>query len=95
MNDHELLNCRAMIEMYLPNTGIQTLQFFILGGHIGAGWFGGKDAHKSRQKSVHQADNLQKKIRKSVSLRHLIGVHLFSALYFTSLPVARLYRTEQ
>jgi hypothetical protein len=76
-----------MTETYLPNTGIQTLQFFILGSHIGAGRLGGKDAHKSRQKSVHQADNLQKKIRKSVNLRYLTGVHLFSAGYFTLLLV--------
>jgi hypothetical protein len=67
MIGHELLNCGAMIETYLPNTGIQTLQFFILGGHIGTGWLSGKDAHKSRQKPVHQADNLQKKIRKTVT----------------------------
>jgi hypothetical protein len=61
MSTAKTLNQEAMLGTYLPNTGIQALQFLILGGHSGAGWLSREYAHKPRQQSMYQADNLQNK----------------------------------
>jgi hypothetical protein len=77
------MNQGAMLGTYLPNAGIKAFQFFILGGHSGAGWLGGEYAHKSRQQSMYQADNLQNK----ASCRLSNSKHLYYTSYVQSFTV--------
>ena len=59
MTCHLLLVLGESLVHDLADTGIETLEFLILGRDIRGGWLRGEDAHEAREETVHGADHLR------------------------------------